>query len=146
MALSLPRSTGNNTTEVNVNTEQTNKTVMLNRHKTEKRKQRSRRCNGPRVQYTFLENDDLRVSPVSPLSMKKRIVKTVVGENPGSRKTGHYKTKRHGKSLYMVSLPQHYRMSNYVHYSKRKPGSLQKMKEKMVRQNTFFSPKSQLRV
>ena len=128
----------------NINQQNVNTTMMHNRHK-KKKSQRYGGCNGPRVQYTFVDSDDLRVSPVSPLSMKKRIIKTVVGENPGSRRTGHYKTTKRGKSLYMVSLPQHYRTVNYIHYSKRRPGSLKNMKKKMVRQNSFFSPKSQLR-
>ena len=51
-----------------------------------------------------------------------------------------------GESLvYVVSLPQKYREFDFLHFSKRKSGSIKNMKKNLVRKNTFFSPKSQLR-
>ena len=124
------------------------KETAINENTTQHKKKKSNRKQlnkGPRVQYSFVDKADLRVSPVSSLSTKARMVKTVVCENPGSRRTGHYRTHKRGKPVYVVSLPQKYREFDFLHFSKRRSGSIKNMKKNLVRKNTFFSPKSQLR-
>ena len=140
--ITSPEKLNNETSNVVQKEAAINEIAVQHRKKKKNRKQLNK---GPRVQYSFVDKADLRVSPVSSLSTKARIVKTVVCENPGSRRTGHYRTHKRGKPVYVVSLPQNYRDFDFLHFSKRRSGSIKSMKKNLVRKNTFFSPKSQLR-
>ena len=95
--ITSPEKLNNETSNVVQKEAAINEIAVRHRKKKNNRKQLNK---GPRVQYSFVDKADLRVSPVSSLSTKARIVKTVVCENPGSRRTGHTEHTS-GESLYM---------------------------------------------